>query len=191
MRSLTDKFNELRALLKNGMGSMRPTGFDPVYYLMFRPSEILEVKHKLHEWEAQLRVDGFKPVRLSMTDVVNTYFQQHELREDLIEAARGRIDEMDVINSALAEHLQQDDVVGGAILRAIEDNRSTPSSVLIVTDLEALHPYLRIGAVEQQLVGRFAIPTVILYPGTAGGAYSRRFLGVHKEDGNYRSPHID
>ncbi len=82
-------------------------------------------------------------------------------------------------------------MVGRAILNAIEKHLHIPSSVLLITDLEALHPYLRIGAVEQQLVGRFAIPTVILYPGTAGGAYSRRFLGIHKEDGNYRSPHID
>jgi hypothetical protein len=191
MRSLTDKFNELRTLLKNGLGSIRPTGFDPVYYIMFRPGEILEVKQRIAEWEAQLRVDGFNPVRLSMTDVVNTYFRQHELREALIAAASERQDELDVINDALAQHLVQDDVVGKAILDAIEKHRHVPNSVLLITDLEALHPYLRIGAVEQQLVGRFTIPTVILYPGTAGGAYSRRFLGVHKEDGNYRSPHID
>jgi hypothetical protein len=191
MRSLTDKFNELRSLLKNGLGSIRPTGFDPVFYIMFRPSEILEVKQRTAEWEAQLRVDGFHPVRLSLTEVVNTYFRQHELREVLIAAASERKDELNVINDALAQHLVQDDVVGRAILNAIEKHLYIPSSVLLITDLEALHPYLRIGAVEQQLVGRFAIPTVILYPGTAGGAYSRRFLGIHKEDGNYRSPHID
>jgi hypothetical protein len=84
-----------------------------------------------------------------------------------------------------------DDVVGTAILRAIETYQLDSTSVLFLVDLEALHPFVRIGAVEQQLVGRFSFPTVVLYPGTAGGAYSRRFLGVHKEDGNYRSPHID
>ncbi len=191
MRSLTEKFNELRTLLKSGVGSIRPTGFDPVYYLMFPPSEIIEVKHKLPEWEAQLRVDRFNPVRLSMTAVVNGYFKSHELRDHLLEAARERADEHDVITRALAEHLEQDDVVGRAIVEAIDRHKADPSSILFITDLEALHPFLRIGAVEQQLVGRFAFPTVILYPGTAGGAYSRRFLGIHKEDGNYRSPHID
>jgi hypothetical protein len=92
---------------------------------------------------------------------------------------------------SLTTHLVNDNVVGAAILRAIETHQHDSTSVLFVTDLEALHPFLRIGAVEQQLVGRFAFPTIVLYPGTAGGAYSRRFLGVHKEDGNYRSPHID
>ena len=191
MRSLTDKFNELRGLLKNGMGSIRPTGFDPVFYLLFPPHQIIEVKQRLPEWEAQLHVDGFRTHRVSMTQVINTYFRAHELREPLIEAARLQADDYSVITRSLAEHLEQDDVVGSAILKAIERHQHDSPSVLFLTDLEALHPFLRIGAVEQQLVGRFSIPTEILYPGTAGGAYSRRFLGVHKEDGNYRSPHID
>ena len=191
MRSLTDKFNELRGLLKSGMGSIRPTGFDPVYYLLFPSDQIIEVKQRLPEWEAQLKVDGFRPHHISMTGVINDYFRGHELREQLVEAARQRADDYSVIMRSLAQHLEQDNVVGAAILRAIASHRHEPSAVLFLKDLEALHPFLRIGAVEQQLVGQFAIPTVVLYPGTAGGAYSRRFLGVHKEDGNYRSPHID
>ena len=191
MRSLGEKFNELRGQLKNGVGSIRPTGFDPVYYLLFPTSEIIEVKQRLPEWEAQLQVDGFRTHRVSMTAVINDYFRNHDLREHLIEAARLQSEDYAVITGSLVEHLKQDNVVANALLSAIEMCKHDSTSVLFVTDLEALHPFLRIGAVEQQLVGRFAIPTVILYPGTAGGAYSRRFLGVHKEDGNYRSPHID
>jgi len=191
MRSLTEKFNELRSLLRNGVGSIRPTGFDPVYYLLFPAHEIISVKQRLPEWEAQLRVDGFHPYHLSMTQVVNDYFRAHVLRDELIEAAQLNADDLPAIVQSLAEHLEQDDVVGAAILQAIQSHQQDPSSVLFIADLEALHPFLRIGAVEQRMVGRFSIPTVILYPGTAGGAYSRRFLGVHKEDGNYRSPHIN
>ena len=191
MRLLTEKFNDLRGLLKNGVGSIRPTGFDPVYYLLFPPAQIIEVKQRFPEWEAQLRVDGFNPHALSLTRVINDYFRAHDLREPLIEAARLQADDLAVITGSLVEHLKQDNVVGSAILRAIQEFQADATSVLFLTDLEALHPFLRIGAVEQQLVGNFSIPTVVLYPGTAGGAYSRRFLGVHKEDGNYRSPHID
>ena len=39
-------------------------------------------------------------------------------------------------------------------------------SIVLVTDLEALHPYLRIGAVEAQLQGKFHVPTIFFYPGT-------------------------
>jgi hypothetical protein len=191
MRSLTEKFNELRGQLKHGMGSIRPTGFDPVYYVLFPADQILEVKQRLSEWEAQLRVDGFQPHHLSMTAVLNDYFRTHDLREPLIDAARLQSNDLSVITRSLTTHLVNDNVVGSAILRAIETYQHDPTSVLFISDLEALHPFVRIGAVEQQLVGRFSFPTVVLYPGTAGGAYSRRFLGVHKEDGNYRSPHID
>jgi hypothetical protein len=191
MRSLTEKFNELRGQLKSGMGSIRPTGFDPVYYLLFPSHQIIEVKQRLPEWKAQLKVDGFQPQHLSMIAVLNDYFRMHELREPLVEAARLQSYDFSIIAQSLTTHLVNDNVVGGAILRTIEAHQHDPSSVLFLADLEALHPFLRIGAVEQQLVGRFSFPTIILYPGTAGGAYSRRFLGVHKEDGNYRSPHID
>jgi len=191
MRSLAEKFNELRGLLKSGMGSIRPTGFDPVYYLLFPPQQIVEVKQRFPEWEAQLRVDGFNPHALSLTRVVNDYFRAHDLREPLIEAARLQVDDHAVITRSLAEHLEQDNVVGSAIFHSLQKYQADATSILFLTDLEALHPFLRIGAVEQQMVGKFSIPTVVLYPGTAGGAYSRRFLGVHKEDGNYRSPHID
>jgi hypothetical protein len=191
MRSLAEKFNELRGLLKNGVGSMRATGFDPVYYLLFPPTQIIEVKQRLPEWEAQLQVDGFRPHRVSMTKVINDYFRAHDLRDALIEASGLQSDDFSVIIQSLSEHLERDEVISSAILHAIETHRKESSALLFLTDLEALHPFLRIGAVEQQLVGKFSIPTVVLYPGTAGGAYSRRFLGVHREDGNYRSPHID
>lgn len=191
MRSLTEKFNELRGQLRSGIGSIRPTGFDPVYYLLFPAHQIIEVKQRLPEWEAQLKVDGFQPQHLSMTAVLNDYFRKSDLREPLLEAARLQSNDLSIIVRSLTTHLVNDNVVGSAILREIRAHKNDPTSILFLSDLEALHPFLRIGAVEQQLLGHFYFPTIVLYPGTAGGAYSRRFLGVHKEDGNYRSPHID
>jgi len=191
MRSLTEKFNELRGLLKNGLGSIRPTGFDPVFYLIFPPNQIVEVKQRLPQWKAQLKIDGFEVHELSMVKVINGYFRAHDLREDWVEAARLNAGDDAIVNHSLTAHLDQDEVVPRAILSKLESLKGRSSSLLIVTDLEALHPFLRIGAVEQKLVGKFHVPTVVLYPGVAGGAFSRRFLGIHKEDGNYRSPHID
>jgi hypothetical protein len=53
-----------------------------------------------------------------------------------------------------------------------------------------LHPYLRIGAIEQRLQGKVTVPVVILYPGTRRGQTNLSFLGIYPEDGNYRSIHI-
>lgn len=191
MRSLTEKFHDLRTMLRKGLGSIRPTGFDPVYYLIFPTEEMLSVKQRMPEWEAQLKIDGFEVHKLSMIEVINGYFHNHDLREDWIEAASLHGDDFAVINESLTSHLKQDNVVAGAIETKLNELRGENAAVLFITDLEALHPYLRIGGIENQLVGKFSVHTVVLYPGVAGGAYSRRFLGVHKEDGNYRSPHID
>jgi hypothetical protein len=65
-----------------------------------------------------------------------------------------------------------------------------PSTIMLVTDLEALHPYIRIGAIEAQLQGKFHVPTVFLYPGIRTGKTRLRFLGFYPEDGNYRSVHV-
>lgn len=72
MRSLAEKFNELRTMLRKGLGSIGPTGFDPIYYLIFQPDEMLAVKQRMPEWEAQLKIDGFDVHKLSMISRVNT-----------------------------------------------------------------------------------------------------------------------
>ena len=72
-------------------------------------------------------------------------------------------------------------------LTELEDDKK---ALLLVTDLEALHPYMRIGSIESQLQGRFNIPTVFLYPGIRTGQTQLKFLGFYPEDGNYRSMHV-
>jgi hypothetical protein len=64
------------------------------------------------------------------------------------------------------------------------------NAIVLVTDLEALHPYLRIGAIEGQLAGKFHVPTIFFYPGERTGQSRLKFLGFYPEDGNYRSVHV-
>jgi hypothetical protein len=64
------------------------------------------------------------------------------------------------------------------------------NGLVLVTDLEALHPYMRIGAIESNLQGKFHVPTVFLYPGVRTGKTRLMFLGFYPEDGNYRSVHV-
>ena len=93
-------------------------------------------------------------------------------------------------NKALADILQADD----ALLKRLENElaplEGKQNALLLVTDLEALHPFLRIGAIESQLQGKFHVPTVFLYPGVRTGKTRLKFLGFYPEDGNYRSVHV-
>lgn len=67
---------------------------------------------------------------------------------------------------------------------------SQDNTILLVTDLEALHPYMRIGAIERQLQGQFNSPTIFFYPGERTGKSQLKFLGFYPDDGNYRSVHV-
>jgi len=72
----------------------------------------------------------------------------------------------------------------------IEPLEGKRNAVMLVTDLEALHPFLRIGAIESQLMGKFNVPTVFFYPGIRTGKTNLKFLGFYPADGNYRSVHV-
>ena len=72
----------------------------------------------------------------------------------------------------------------------LEELKANRNAIVLVTDLEALHPYLRIGTIESQLAGSFHVPTVFLYPGERTGKTRLKFLGFYPEDGNYRSVHV-
>ncbi len=77
-----------------------------------------------------------------------------------------------------------------ALQQKLEQLGDQPHALLLVTDLEALHPYLRVGSIEQKLQGQFKVPTVFLYPGVRTGKSTLKFLDIYPEDGNYRSIHI-
>lgn len=190
MQSLTEKFNELRQHLKGGISSMKQTGFDPVYYLVFPPQEIIPAKQMLPQILAQLKLDGFHPRVLSLTAVLNDWFRNHKLRPAWQAGLLTADDPRQQFRQTFSTKLERERVVSDAILAELEVLRAAPAGLLVISDLEALHPFLHISGIEQQLSGRFCVPTVVLYPGIRGGAHSLRFLGIHRENGNYRSIHI-
>lgn len=85
-----------------------------------------------------------------------------------------------IANGALQDRLE-------AKLTTLEDK---PKAILLVSDLEALHPFMRIGVIEGKLQGKFHVPTVFFYPGVRTGKTRLKFLGFYPEDGNYRSVHV-
>ena len=95
----------------------------------------------------------------------------------------------DKTNASLANAISN-----GALQARIEaklaELEGKTKAILIVTDLEALHPYTRIGVIEGKLQGKFHVPTVFLYPGVRTGKTRLKFLGFYPDDGNYRSVHV-
>ena len=189
MPSLEQNFSTLRNRLQEG-GGLRETGDDPVYYLIFDPSKMLEVKRSLRKWRSRLKHDGWSVHTFSIADAIHGALQNHPLRDIWVREDRRAPFDFENINATLAEALNSENTLDKRILEEQESVKQEENALLLITDLEALHPYTRIGGVESRLQGQFEVPTIILYPGTRSGEHTLSFLGIYPEDGNYRSVHI-
>lgn len=188
MSSLKADFNELIERIKAGR-EFYNASFEPIFYLVFSPEQILEVKRLMPAWSAKLKNDGWKVNVFSIATEINKILEAAPLRNIWLAADAKAPLQWEKTNKTLANALSN-----GALQTKFEqvlesltdDNRN----ILLVTDIEALHPYMRIGAIESQLQGKFNIPTIFLYPGIRTGKTRLKFLGFYPEDGNYRSVHV-
>jgi hypothetical protein len=189
MSSLNADFNELLERISRGR-ELSHASFEPIYYLVFRPRQILEVKRSMAGWLARLKNDGWKVTVFSIADEVLDIHQSAKMRKVWLTADRADPLAWEKTNKSLANALTTGEALQKRLESALHQLEGQEDAMLIVSDLEALHPYLRIGAIEGQLQGEFSVPTVFLYPGQRAGKTKLRFLGFYPEDGNYRSVHV-
>ncbi len=188
MPSLQADFNELLERINSGR-EFGHASFEPIYYLIFPPSQILTVKRQMPAWTSRLKNEGWNVHQFSITEAILDVLGNTPLRKIWLKADSQAPTNWEKTNPSLANALSK-----GALQKRLEDRlaelEGTPRTILLVTDLEALHPYMRIGSIESQLQSKFSVPTVFLYPGERTGKTMLKFLGFYPEDGNYRSVHI-
>lgn len=190
MPSLKTTFDEVMERVRQGR-ELGHASFEPVYYLIFSPRQILDVKRELPAWVHRLRNDGWEVERFSIAEHVAAILGAAPLRKLWLSADRKAPLDWEKTNRSLANALTNGpDTLQARLKGHLEALRDRPKAILLVTDLEALHPYTRIGAIEGQLYGSFTIPTIFLYPGERTGKTQLKFLGFYHEDGNYRSVHV-
>ena len=189
MPSLTADFDELIRRVQAGR-EFSHASFEPIYYLVFHPREILEVKRQMAAWTARLKNAGWNVKIFSVSEQVRDIFQSSSMRKIWLTAdAKAPLD-WEKTNKSLANALTGRDQLQKRLESFIAEQKGDPDAIVLVTDVEALHPYLLIGAIEAQLQGKFHIPTIFFYPGVRTGKTRLRFLGFYPEDGNYRSVHV-
>lgn len=188
MSYLKANFDELVDRMRHGR-DLGHASFEPVYYLIFPPSQILDVKRNLPAWTSRLRNEGWDVHVFSIAEHISSILLTAAPRKIWLAADRKAPQAWKRTNEALANTLSQ-----GLLQRHLEDKlnkmKDVSNALLLVTDLEALHPYMRIGAIETQLYGKFHVPTIFLYPGERTGKTRLKFMGFYPEDGNYRSVHV-
>lgn len=189
MSSLRADFDELRERIRHGR-ELGHASFEPIYYLIFSPDQILEVKRQTPAWVAKLHQEGWDVHSFSIAEQIWDLLQNDPFWQLCVNEDKASPLDWERTNKSLADLI----TASGGLLKRLEDNllalEGKPNALLLVTDLEALHPFLRIGAIESQLQGQFHVPTVFLYPGVRTGKTRLKFLGFYPEDGNYRSVHV-
>jgi hypothetical protein len=187
--SLTADFDELVRRIHAGR-EFSHASFEPIYYLVFHPRQMLEVKRQMPAWVARLKNAGWSVDTFSVAEHIRDILQISPMRKIWLAAdAKAPLD-WEKTNKSLANALTGRDQLQKRLEETISSVKDNPNAIVLVTDLEALHPYLRIGAIEAQLQGKFHIPTAFFYPGVRTGKTRLRFLGFYPEDGNYRSVHV-
>lgn len=189
MSSLKADFDELRERIRHGR-ELGHASFEPIYYLVFSPRQILDVKRQTPAWIAKLRNEGWAVTVFSIAEHVTDILAKAPLRKVWLAADASNPLDWAKTNQSLANALARADGLQARLEAVLSPLEGSQNAIVLVTDLEALHPYLRIGAIEAQLQGKFHVPTIFLYPGVRTGKTGLRFLGFYPEDGNYRSVHV-
>ena len=188
MSSLEANFNDLMDRIKQGR-EFGHASFEPIFYLIFDPKQILAVKQKTTAWAHRLSNEGWQVETFSIAEHIAAIVNQAPMRKIWLAADQKAPLEWKKTNAALANAISE-----GALQERIEAQlqalEGKPKAILLVTDLEALHPTIRIGVIEGKLQGKFHVPTVFFYPGKRTGKTRLKFLGFYPDDGNYRSVHV-
>lgn len=187
MHSLDKDFDELIQAIKSKK-RINYTGVDPVFYLIYSPTLMLVVQKKMNQWQAKLKNEGFEPVMLSLADCISEIVQNYSLYDVCLESEKENPLNFGEINNSIKEILMGNKEINQRIIAAAASLKE--DQVLLLTDVEFLHPYLHISAIEADLQGKIQSPVIIFYPGTRAGQSNLKFLGIHPALGNYRSTHI-
>lgn len=182
-------FDELRERIRAGR-ELNYASFEPIFYLVFEPERIIEMKRQTPALVAALRKDGWQVHVMSMSEEIEALLGTDPRRKLWDVVDRREPQNWQKTNDAIANALSGSGTLLARLEAKLASLEGKPNQLLVVTDLEALHPYMRIGAIEGQLQGQFHVPTVFLYPGSRAGKTQLRFLGFYPEDGNYRSVHV-
>lgn len=189
MSSLKANFDELCERIRHGR-EIGHSGFEPIYYLIFPPNEILEAKRRTPAWISKLKKEEWEVHTFSIAEQIWDLLKSDPFWPFWVEQDKTDPLKWEKANKTLTEVLTSEDGLHKRLEETLQPLEGQKNALLLVTDLEALHPFLRIGAMESQLQGKFHVPTIFLYPGVRTGNTRLKFLGFYPEDGNYRSVHV-
>ncbi len=182
MHSLDNSFNELIDKIRDP-DALTPAKSDPVFYFVYPPELMLDLKKRLPRWMSRIHDAGYKVHRLSMADIVWKLVDDSGRWEEWL-ALEGEAD-IKMLKGAVSDVLRQNNALLNSIADVVES--ASEKVVVLITEIELLHPFTRTKIIGDYLHDKAQIPTVFLYPGTLSGQSSLKFLGFHSVDPGYRA----
>ena len=185
MSFLDDDFSELFQKIKQ-TDYLNPAMSDPVFYFVYPPESMLDLKRHFTRWAARFREAGREVVRVSFCDLLWECIEESGRWEEWLEI-EPNYDPGQIIK-AISDVLAGNNRLLNKILSRIGSAKS--NNIFFFTETETLHPYFRTRTIENSLHDKVKIPVVIFYPGSRAGQFGLKFLGFYDEDPNYRSTMI-
>lgn len=180
---LNTDFDQLRQRLLSP-ASLNPAQSDPVFYMVFHPEETLTVYRLLPGWIAQMEADGWRVKTLPLGKLIWELVDQSGHWDEWLEVESD--EDQESINEAVRNVLRTNNALVQRVAQIITIDE--PKTVVLVTEVELMHPYFRLRVIENYLNNKVRIPTIFLYPGRRAGQYGLHFLEFYPEDPGYRSP---
>ena len=182
MQHYEQKFENALAYLQSP-GILNPTGDKPICYITYDVEDVFEIRGLIDSsLKPKASFYGFKMHVVSIGDIIRD-FVNNNVFKDLFWAEERS--EKNLFESIQTD-IQQKSFIENRLLTIQEEFSSEDKPLIVIKDLELLHPYSKIGAIENTIYTQISVPMIILYPGDAQGT-ARTFLNIYSMDGNYRS----
>ena len=114
MSSLRADFDELRERIRHGR-EFGHASFEPIYYLIFSPEQILEVKRQTPAWQAKLHQEGWEVQVFSMAENLWEHLHQDPFWPLCVQQDKASPGDWARTNLALADIVAN----GGGLLRRL------------------------------------------------------------------------
>lgn len=182
MERYEDKIENALKYLKEP-NALSPTGNSPIISLIYKPEDTMEMrslidsvllpKAKYYDMDVHL---------LSIVDVIEDYIS----RSKFLSFWNAPILSEKQLYEGIGQAIIKDEVIEKAIMKFQDELADDPRALIVLTHVEMLHPFGKIGVIENKIYTKVHIPVIILYPGEAQGM-ARSFMGIYNQDGNYRA----
>lgn len=182
MERYEDKLDQALQYLKEP-SRLSPTGYSPIVYLVYQPEDVMTVRNLADTFlPSKAEFYGLKTHFISIGEIIDQYINHHGYLD--IWASPG-VNEENLYNS-IRQEIVSEECLEKAILEIQDDYLAEGNALLVIRDLEMLHPFRMMGVIENNIYNHIKMPILVLYPGETLGT-ARSFLGIYNQDGNYRS----